>query len=251
MPELEIWPAIDLRGGKCVRLQQGDYGRETVFGDDPVVMARHWVAQGAQRLHLVDLDGARTGQPAHLETIAAIVRAAGVPCQAGGGVRSERAVEALLGAGVARVVVGTRALLEPEWFRGLCVRYPQRLVLGLDAREGRVAVNGWTEASSHTVFDVVARYAEEPLAAIAFTDIGRDGMLSGPDVDGVEALCAVVRVPVLASGGVASAADVAALARTRAAGCIIGRALYEGRLTLAQARAAGVRTGAPHQELCS
>lgn len=251
MPELEIWPAIDLRGGKCVRLQQGDYGRETVFGDDPVAMARHWIEQGAQRLHLVDLDGARRGEPVHLETIAAIVRAVGVPCQVGGGVRSEQAVEALLGAGVARVVVGTRALLEPEWFRGLCMRYPHRLVLGLDARGGRLAVNGWTEQSSQTVWDVAARYADEPLAAIAYTDIARDGMLSGPDADGVEALCAVAQVPVLASGGVASAADVAVLAGTRAAGCIIGRALYEGRLTLAQARAAGARRSAPQSEVCS
>lgn len=157
MPELEIWPAIDLRGGKCVRLRQGDYGRETVFGEDPVAMACHWVGEGAERLHLVDLDGARTGQPVHTQTIAAIVRAAAVPCQVGGGVRSQEVVEALLAAGVTRVVVGTRALREPEWFRGVCRRFPQRLVLGLDARAGRLAVDGWTQQSGQSVLEVAAQ----------------------------------------------------------------------------------------------
>lgn len=248
MPEFEIWPAIDLRGGKCVRLQQGDYGRETVFGEDPVAMARHWVEQGARRLHIVDLDGARQGAPVQLELIGAMVRAAGVPCQVGGGVRSEEAVAALLAAGVVRVVVGTRALREPEWLRAVCARYPQRLVLSLDARGGRLAVDGWTKESGRSVLDVAAEYAGEPLAAVAFTDIARDGMLAGPDVQGVSALCALLPMPVLASGGVASTADIAALAGTAAAGCIIGRALYEGRLTIAQASEAARRPAASYQE---
>jgi phosphoribosylformimino-5-aminoimidazole carboxamide ribotide isomerase len=232
---VEVWPAIDLRGGQCVRLQQGDYRRETVFGDDPVEVAKRWVSLGAKRLHLVDLDGARDGRPANLSSVAAIVRVAGVPCQLGGGIRNEQTIAALLDLGVQRVIIGTLAMEEPDWFRQMCRTYPQRLVLGIDARDGRVATRGWLQTSSVSAVELARMFASEPLAAIVYTDISRDGMLSGPNVAAISEMCAAVSLPVIASGGVSSREDIVQLAAIPAAGCIIGRALYEGRLSLAEA----------------
>ncbi len=232
---MQIWPAIDLRGGKCVRLQQGDYNRETVFGDDPVAMARHWTAQGAECLHLVDLDGARDGRPANLPAIQAIVKDSRVPCELGGGVRDEETIDSLLEVGVARLVIGTKALVEPDWFRRMCRRFPGKLVLGIDARNGRVATEGWLETSEALATDLAASYQDEPIAALIYTDIATDGMLAGPNLAAMEEMRAAVRLPVIASGGVTRVADVTALARLRLAGCIIGRALYEGKLKLAEA----------------
>lgn len=235
---MEIWPAIDLRGGKCVRLKQGDYGRETVFGEDPAAMAQHWCQQGARRMHLVDLDGARDGRPGNLESVRAILAAAKIPCELGGGIRSEETIEELLDLGLTRLVVGTLALKEPDWFRQMCMRFPGRLVLGIDARGGRVATDGWLQTSDVPAVDMARQFAESPLAAIVYTDIATDGMLTGPNVAAMAEMQAAVSVPVVASGGVSRRDDVVRLAEAGLAGCIIGRALYEGTLTLPEALAA-------------
>ncbi len=232
---MEVWPAIDLRAGRCVRLQQGDYQRETVFGDDPGAMARHWVAEGARRLHVVDLDGARAGRPIQLPGIQRIVESSGVPCQLGGGVRGESAIQEMLDLGVQRLVVGTAAVRRPDWFRRMCARFPGRLVLGIDARAGRVATDAWLSTSELSSLDVARRFADEPLAAIVYTDIATDGMLAGPNLEAMAQMQSAVAVPVIASGGVTSPADVAQLAEAGLAGCIIGRALYEAALSLADA----------------
>ncbi len=234
-PTVEIWPAIDLRGGKCVRLQQGDYGRETVFGDDPAAMARHWVEQGAERLHLVDLDGAKDGIPANLASVRAILQAVDVPCELGGGIRSEEAIQLLLDTGIARLVVGTLAIKQPDWFHQMVQRFPGKLVLGIDAREGYVATDGWLKTSHMTAVDLARQFNGEPIAAIVYTDIATDGMLSGPNLTAMAQMQAAVDLPVVASGGVANAQDVAHLAAIPMAGCIIGRALYEGTVTLPDA----------------
>ncbi|HZZ73703.1 MAG TPA: 1-(5-phosphoribosyl)-5-[(5-phosphoribosylamino)methylideneamino]imidazole-4-carboxamide isomerase [Pirellulales bacterium] len=232
---MQLWPAIDLRGGKCVRLRQGDYARETVYGDDPAAMAQQWVAQGAEYLHLVDLDGAKSGRPENLASIRAIVEAVPIPCELGGGIRDEATIEQLLAAGLSRLVVGTKALREPAWFRQMCQRFPGQLALGIDARGGLVATAGWLETSTMPATDLARQFEHEPIAALIYTDIATDGMLAGPNVAAMQEMLAAVSLPLIASGGVTTAADVAALARTGVAGCIIGRALYEGRLTLADA----------------
>jgi phosphoribosylformimino-5-aminoimidazole carboxamide ribotide isomerase len=244
---MQIWPAIDLRGGRCVRLRQGDYQRETVFGDDPAAMARHWVDQGAERLHLVDLDGARDGIHANWDSIAAIVRSVNVPCQLGGGIRSDEAIDALLALGLSRLVIGTLALKNPDWFRNACRRHPGRLVLGIDARGGRVATDGWLETSERAALELAQGFAGEPIAAIVYTDIDTDGMLAGPNVEAMAQMQRGVQVPVIASGGVSSFGDVERLAEAGLAGCIIGRALYERRLTIAEAiEAAGASSRQPN-----
>ncbi len=232
---MQVWPAIDLRGGRCVRLQQGDYQRETVFGDDPVAMARHWVSQGAQRLHLVDLDGARGGTPGNRTSVLAVARHSGVPCQLGGGIRDEQAIADWLALGIHRLVVGTRAARDPDWFRAVCRQYPHRLVLGIDARDGRVAVEGWETTVDLDALEFAQVWCDEPLAAIVYTDIAADGMLAGPNLPAMQAMVEAVRLPVIASGGVSTLDDVARLREVGVAGCIVGRALYEGRLPLREA----------------
>ncbi len=234
---MQIIPAIDLRGGRCVRLRQGDYSHETIFGDDPAAMAERWVSHGAARLHVVDLDGARAGRPANLDSVRAIVGRVGaaVPCQFGGGVRSNEIVAEVLAAGVERVVVGTKALAEPDWFGSLCREFPGRVCLGLDARDGHVATDGWTNVSTTLAIALAREFDELPLAAIIYTDISRDGMMRGVNLQGVEEMTRAVRTPVIASGGVTTLDDVRELAKLRVAGCIVGRALYEGILTLPEA----------------
>ncbi|MFN7812015.1 MAG: 1-(5-phosphoribosyl)-5-[(5-phosphoribosylamino)methylideneamino]imidazole-4-carboxamide isomerase [Planctomycetia bacterium] len=232
---MELWPAIDLRGGNCVRLLQGDYDRETVFGADPVAMARDFVAQGAPRLHIVDLDGARAGEPLQAELVGRMVRAAGVPCQLGGGIRTRATVAAYLAAGVERVVLGSAAIEQPDLLRGLATEFPGRIVLGLDAREGRVAVRGWLETSPLTAVDLARTHAGLPLAGIVYTDIARDGMLAGPNLEALADMIAATPVPVIASGGVATAADIRRVAEIGAAGCIVGKSLYTGAVTRAAA----------------
>ena len=227
-----ILPAIDLRGGKCVRLRQGDYSRETVFGDDPVAMARRWVSEGARALHLVDLDGAKEGKPVNGPVIRRIVESVDVPCQVGGGLRTEGDIEATLEIGVARVVLGTRALQDPAWVRQMAQEHPRRIVLGLDAREGKVATHGWLETSQASALAVAREFANWPLYAIVYTNIARDGMLAGPDVEGLAELTDAVPLPVIASGGVTTVDDVRALMAHHVFGCIIGRALYEGKIDL-------------------
>jgi phosphoribosylformimino-5-aminoimidazole carboxamide ribotide isomerase len=240
---MQIWPAIDLRGGQCVRLQQGDYGRETVFGDDPTAMARRWEAEGGRFLHLVDLDGARDGKLVNLEIVRAIVRAVGVPCELGGGVRDEASIRTLLEAGLSRVVIGTKALREPDWFRQMCRQFPNRVALGIDARNGQVATDGWLETSDVSAVAMARQFDDEPVAALIYTDIATDGMLQGPNLGAMREMAGAVQLPVIASGGVSSADDVRRLAETGVAGCIIGRALYENRLTIADALAAAGSPG--------
>jgi phosphoribosylformimino-5-aminoimidazole carboxamide ribotide isomerase len=232
---MEVLPAIDLRGGRCVRLRQGDFAQETIFGDDPVAMAMHWQSQGATRLHLVDLDGAREGRPAHLEILRRIASTLLIPCQLGGGMRDTPTVEAAFEAGIDRVVVGTQAIKDPAWFRELVARYPKRVALGIDARSGKVATEGWLDTSSIEAIDLAARFDDLPLAAVIYTDIARDGMLEGPNLEATAELALRLRAPVIASGGVSSIEDIRALARLPLAGCIVGRALYDGRFALADA----------------
>jgi phosphoribosylformimino-5-aminoimidazole carboxamide ribotide isomerase len=239
---MQIWPAIDLRGGKCVRLRQGDYQQETVFAQNPADVARQFAEQGAQHLHIVDLEGAREGLPVNLPSVQEILAAVGVDieCELGGGIRDEQSIRELLEFGLARLVVGTSALTDPDWFRGMCRQYPCRLVLGIDARDGRAATDGWLKTSQVSAIDLAVQFANEPLAAIIYTDIATDGMMRGPNVEAMAHMQAAVDVPVIASGGVTTADDVARLAAAGLSGCIIGRALYENTITLADAlRAAG------------
>jgi phosphoribosylformimino-5-aminoimidazole carboxamide ribotide isomerase len=232
-----ILPAIDLRGGQCVRLRQGDYAQETVFGHDPAAMARRWIEQGASWLHIVDLDGAREGRPVNGESVRSIIAATreGGHCQLGGGLRTEADIDGALGWGVERVVLGTRALQEPAWCESLCRKFPGKIVAGIDAKNGQAATHGWLEVSQSKALDLARRFAEMPLAAIVYTDIGRDGMMAGPNLEAMAELAAKVPVPIIASGGVTTLEDVQRLAALGLAGCIIGRALYEGTVELAAA----------------
>ena len=201
-------------------------------------MARHWVELGAECLHLVDLDGARDGTPGNQAAVAAILQAVEVPCELGGGIRSEAIIRQGLEAGLSRLVIGTLALKQPDWFRQMCRLFPHKLVLGIDARGGLVATDGWLQTSSVAAIDLARQFAGEPLAAIIYTDIATDGMLTGPNVEAMAQLQASVDVPVVASGGVTTCEDIARLAAVPMAGCIVGRALYEGTVTLPDALAA-------------
>ena len=235
---MQIWPAIDLRGGNCVRLLQGDYNRETVFGTDPAAMARRWVSEGAEYLHLVDLDGARDGHSVNRDAIRSILAAVRIPCELGGGIRDEQTITDMLSIGLSRLVVGTKALTDPQWFRDMCRKYPGKLAVGIDARDGRVATEGWLETSEVAATELARSLADEPIAAIIYTDIAKDGMMAGPNLQAMGEMHRAVDVPVVASGGVTTAVDVENLARVGVAGCIIGRSLYEGKLTLAEAASA-------------
>lgn len=240
---MDLFPAIDLRDGKCVRLLQGDYARETVYGGDPVAMAKEFEAAGAPWIHVVDLDAARTGRPENRDVVAAIAAAVSVPVQTGGGVRDEFSAEALLGAGVRRVVIGTAALEQPQLVRRLAGRHPGRIVVGLDGRSGEAALRGWTEGSGVTILDAVGRFEDVGVAAFVVTDIARDGMLQGPDVEGLASVLACTTVDVVASGGVGSLDDLRTLAGVevdgrRLAGAIVGKAIYEGVFAVEEAVAA-------------
>jgi phosphoribosylformimino-5-aminoimidazole carboxamide ribotide isomerase len=227
-----ILPAIDIRGGQCVRLRQGDYAQETVFGADPATMARRWVEQGATWLHLVDLDGAKEGRPLNGASVRAIVKAAAVPCQLGGGLRTEADIETALGWGVARVVIGTRALQDPDWLERMCRKFAGKIVLGIDAKNGKVATDGWLKVSEQSALDLARRVSAWPLAALVYTDISRDGMMQGPNVAAMAEMAAAVSLPVIASGGVSNADDIRRLSGVGLAGCIVGRALYEKTVEL-------------------
>jgi len=235
---MEILPAIDLRGGRCVRLRQGRYDDETVFDEDPVAVARRFEAAGAKWLHIVDLDGARRGEPKNLAPVRQIVEAVGMQVELGGGIRTTEAAGEILAMGVRRVVVGTRAVREPAWLRELAGKFPGRAALGLDARGGRVAVEGWESETRRAAAEVLATIHHLALAAIIYTDIARDGMMSGPNVEATAELVKASPFPVIASGGVTTVDDIRRLKEVGAAGTIIGRALYEAKITLEAALAA-------------
>lgn len=239
MAEFELIPAIDLLGGRCVRLTQGRYEDATVYDDDPGAVAGRFAAHGLRRLHVVDLDGAKAGRSVNGAAVRAIVAAAaGVPVQLGGGVRSLASIEEVLGWGVQRVVLGTVALREPPLVRDAARRFSGQVAVGIDARDGRVAVEGWTETSELSAVDLAHRFEDAGVAAIVYTDIARDGMLSGPNLESTAELASRVRIPVIASGGVGSEDDLrraAALAQRGVAGVIVGRALYTGAVDLGRA----------------
>lgn len=232
---MQVWPAIDLRGGKCVRLRQGDYQQETVFSDDPVAVAQGFEKAGARYLHLVDLDGAREGLPMNLPKVQDVVGGTTMQCELGGGVRDEQSIAELLGFGLSRLVIGTSAIKDPDWFRQVCQTYPGKLVLGIDARDGQVATDGWLETSDISAIELAKQFAGEPIAAIIYTDIATDGMMAGPNVAAMRDMQLAIDLPVVASGGVSRIEDVRDLARAGLAACIIGRALYEGTIDLANA----------------
>ena len=240
---MQILPAIDLRNGKCVRLRQGDYEQETVFGDDPLEMARRWAGLGAERLHLVDLDAARSGSPVNHEVVRRIVDELSIPCQLGGGVRDEPSIRLMLDEiGIDRVVVGTQALKQPSWFREMAQAFPGKLVLGLDARDSMVATEGWLDVSQTPALELAQQYADLKLAAVVYTNIANDGMMQGVDDETIRDMIALTELglPVIASGGVTTLDDVRKLAITsdkhpNLVGAIIGRALYEGTITVTDA----------------
>jgi phosphoribosylformimino-5-aminoimidazole carboxamide ribotide isomerase len=234
---MDILPAIDLREGKCVRLLQGDYTKQINYSEDPVAVAQRFAAAGASWLHVVDLDGAREGALRNMTTIEKMLKETHLKMEVGGGLRDTPVIEELLRAGVARCVVGTRALEDWEWFRGLVHRADTRgrIALGLDARQGQLAVKGWTEQTHQTALQVAERVADWPLAAIIYTDIGRDGMLLGPNVEAVKILADFSKIPVIASGGVTDIEDVRRLSALPLLGIVIGRAIYEGQLDLGEA----------------
>jgi len=231
-------PAIDLKDGRCVRLRQGRMDDETVFSDDPVEMAERWVGAGARRLHLVDLNGAFAGEPVNGEVIRAIAAAyPKLPIQVGGGIRDERTIGAYLDAGVGFAIIGTQAVKEPEFVSRACRAFPGQVIVGLDAVDGMVAIDGWATITEHRVIDLAKRFERDGVSAIVYTDIGRDGMLTGPNVEATAALARDIEIPVVASGGITHIDDVRALCEVAASGivgAITGRAIYEGTLDFSE-----------------
>jgi phosphoribosylformimino-5-aminoimidazole carboxamide ribotide isomerase len=232
-----ILPAIDIRGGKCVRLLQGDYGKQIDYADDPVAVASQFQQAGATWLHVVDLDGAKEGTLLNLPTIERILKQTRLHVEIGGGLRDVETIESLFNAGASRCVVGTKAIEDWEWFKALVQRplCRQRIAIGLDAREGRLAIRGWTQETRDTALQMAERVADWPLAAIIYTDIGRDGMLLGPNIESIKTLAGYSNIPVIASGGVTDIEDVRRLAKLPLLGAIIGRAIYEKQLDLTEA----------------
>jgi phosphoribosylformimino-5-aminoimidazole carboxamide ribotide isomerase len=233
-----LFPAIDLKNGQCVRLEQGDMNRATMFNADPAEQARAFERQGFEYLHVVDLDGAFAGKPVNAAAVEELLRAVKMPVQLGGGIRDLKTIEAWLARGIRRVIIGTAAVRDPELVRDAAKQFPGRVAVGLDARDGKVAVQGWAVSSEMTALDIARRFEDAGIAAIIFTDIARDGLLAGLNLDATIALAECISIPVIASGGLASIADVRALFEPRARkleGAISGRALYDGRLDAAEA----------------
>ncbi len=241
---MEIFPAVDIQNGQAVRLRQGDFDRVTVFDDSPAAAARRWAEAGAPWVHMVDLDGARTGKAVNAGLIREAAAQIDIPIQLGGGVRDLDAVVAALDLGVQRVVIGTAALRDPEFFKTACREFPGRVVAGIDARNGLVATHGWAETSGIAATAAAADLSLPGIAAIVFTDIARDGMMQGPNLDSLQEVMAAATVPVIASGGISTLDDLRAVAALGVSGAIIGRALYDGSIDLADALAlaAGRRT---------
>ena len=231
-------PAIDLKDGKCVRLRQGRMDDETIFSDNPLDVAQRWVDAGARRLHLVDLNGAFAGEPVNAEVIHAIAeRFPDLPIQIGGGIRDEATVERYLNAGVQYVIIGTKAVNAPHFVNDLCLEFPGHVIVGLDAKDGKVAIDGWSKLSKHDVIDMAKHFEDDGVAAIIYTDIGRDGMMNGVNVEATARLAAAVNIPVIASGGITNLDDIRALSKVAdegIIGAITGRAIYEGTLDFAE-----------------
>ncbi len=238
-----IIPAIDLKDGRCVRLQQGDMDSATIFSDDPVAMARHWAAQGARRLHIVDLNGAVAGKPKNEKVIREMIAAVGdaLPIQLGGGIRDLDTIESYIDAGVAYVIIGTAAVKNPGFLHDACYAFPGHIIVGLDAKDGKVAVDGWSKMTGHDVIDLGKKFEEYGAEALVYTDIGRDGMLTGVNVEATLKLAQAIKTPIIASGGLSSVKDVQAVCKLvpeGIVGAIAGRALYEGQLDFKKAQAA-------------
>ena len=231
-------PAIDLKDGKCVRLRQGRMEDETVFSDDPVAMASRWVEAGARRLHIVDLNGAFEGKPVNAGVVHEIAAAhPGIPIQIGGGIRDEDTVQTYLDAGVEYVIIGTKAVSAPHFVNDLCLEFPGHIIVGLDAKEGKVAIDGWSKLSRHDVIDLAQHFEQDGVEAIVYTDIGRDGMMSGVNIESTVKLAQAITIPVIASGGITNLDDIRALCAVShegIMGAITGRAIYEGTLDFAE-----------------
>lgn len=238
---MDVIPAIDILGGRCVRLYQGNYAHSEVVAEDPLAQAQRWVEQGATRLHLVDLDGAKIGEPTNLEMIRRIAQTVPVPVQVGGGIRSRATVETLLLVGVDRVILGTVAVEHPELVQTLCHQYPGQIVVGIDAKEGQVAIRGWIESTPVRATDLVKQVCDQGASAIIYTDIQRDGTLQGPNLEQLRQVASAASVPVIASGGISSLTDLLSLlglATYGVTGAIVGKALYSGALSLPEANRA-------------
>ena len=232
---MDILPAIDLIDGKCVRLIQGEYNKKITYKDDPLAQAKEFCDAGAEWLHIVDLDGAKLGKPMNAEVVARIAKEVPMKIELGGGVRNEEAIIQLLEAGVTRLILGSSAIKQFDWFTEMSQKYPQRLVLGLDARGSNLATEGWLDQGSQSILDFAKQAADLPLAAIIYTDISKDGMLDGPNVERTKQLVEAVNLPIVAAGGVTTVEDIKTLKTAGIAGAIIGRALYEGSITLTEA----------------
>lgn len=234
-------PAIDIKDGRCVRLRQGRMDSETVFSEDPVAMARRWAEAGARRLHVVDLDGAVQGEPVNLAVIRSIIEAVpDLPVQVGGGIRDEDTIQEYVASGVRFVILGSKAAAAPHFVADVCVEFPGHIIIGLDAKNGRVATDGWSKLSNHDVLDLAQHFERDGVEAIIYTDITRDGMLGGLGLESTIALARSIHIPVIASGGLSSMDDVRALCAAEGegvSGAIVGRALYDGLLDLAEAQA--------------
>ncbi|HTL27524.1 MAG TPA: 1-(5-phosphoribosyl)-5-[(5-phosphoribosylamino)methylideneamino]imidazole-4-carboxamide isomerase [Burkholderiales bacterium] len=239
-----IIPAIDLKDGRCVRLQQGRMDTATVFSDDPVAMAKHWSGLGARRLHIVDLNGAIAGRPKNEKIIRDVIRAVGdaTPIEIGGGIRDLDTIESYLDAGVGYVIIGTAAVKNPGLLHDACYAFPGHIIVGLDAKDGKVAVEGWSKMTGHDVVDLAKKFEDYGVEALVYTDIGRDGMMTGVNMDATLKLARAIKIPIIASGGLNSVDDVqqicSQLASEGVVGAIAGRALYEGKLDFKQAQAA-------------
>lgn len=231
-----IIPAIDLKGGKCVRLTQGQKDLETVFSDDPVDVAKSWQDQGAEYLHVVDLDGAFEGVPKNLAVVERIVKQINIPIEFGGGLRTTQSIKTLLDLGADRVIVGTKAIDSPVWVDELCKKFPGRIAVGIDAKNGKVAVKGWTSVCEWTAVAFAREIEKVSPCALIFTDISKDGMLQGPNITSLQELFLAVKTPVIASGGISSLKDIEALSQLPIAGMIIGKALYTGHIKLSEAK---------------
>ncbi|MCF6147958.1 MAG: 1-(5-phosphoribosyl)-5-[(5-phosphoribosylamino)methylideneamino]imidazole-4-carboxamide isomerase [Candidatus Kuenenia sp.] len=231
-----IFPAIDLKDGKCVRLTQGKKDEETVFSDNPVDMAKSWEGQGAQYLHVVDLDGAFEGLPKNLSTVEQIVNSIKIPIEFGGGLRTAESVKTVLDLGAERVIIGTKAIDSPSWVGELCSAFPGRIAVGIDAKNGKVAVEGWTFLSEQTAIDLARAVEKSSPSAIIFTDISKDGMLQGPNIESLRELLFAVKTPVIASGGISSLKDIENLCKLPIEGMIIGKALYTGHIKFSEAK---------------